>query len=427
MQIKKEQLSPTKFKLTLAADQALLNEVKHTVLTDLAKNTRLQGFRPGKAPLSMVEKSADPQTLQTEVLQQAINRLYFEAVSQDRLRPVAQPQISITKFVPFTQLEINAEVEAVGEIKLPDYKKVKLAKPDVKVEAKDVNNVIEDLRSRMAEKKSVERSAKDGDEVVIDFKGEDAKTHEAIGGADAKDYELVLGSANFIPGFEDELVGLKRGQDKTFTLTFPKNYGVASLQNRKVEFSVKVNDVKELTKPKADDEMAKKAGPFQSMAELKADIKKQLVDERRRQRDQEYENKLLENLAGKTKVELPEGLIDEEISRQTEQLKQNIMYRGQTWQEYLKAENLTEESYRDAQKPGAELRVKAGLMLSEIAEQEGIKVTPEELSLRLQLLKGQYRDEKMQAELDKPEARQEIANRLLTEKTVAMLTDNAAK
>lgn len=427
MQIKKEQLSPTKFKLTLAADQALLDEVKHAVLTDLAKTTRIQGFREGKAPLSMIEKSVDSQTLQTEVLQQAVNRLYFEAVSQDRLRPVAQPQISITKFVPFTELEVVAEVEAVGEVKLPDYKKVKLAKPEVKVEAGDISKVVEDLRGRMAEKKSVERAAKDGDEVVIDFKGEDAKTHEAIGGADAKDYELVLGSASFIPGFEDELVGLKKGQDKTFTLAFPKDYGVASLQNRKVEFKVTVNDVKELTKPKADDDMAKKAGPFQSMTELKADIKKQLVDERRRQRDQEYENRLLESLAGKTKVDLPESLIDEEISRQTEQLKQNLMYRGQTWQDYLKAEGLTEETYQQAQKPGAELRVKAGLMLSEIAEQEGIKVTDQELDLRLQLLKGQYRDEAMRAELDKPEARQEIANRLLTEKTVAMLTDSAAK
>ena len=129
MQIKKESITPTKLKLTLAAEPALMDETKHHVLQDLAKKVKVAGFREGKAPLSMIEKSVDSTLLQTEFLEHAVNRLYGEAVAQDRLRPIDQPQVAVTKFVPFTELEITAEVEVVGDIKLPDYKKIKLAKP----------------------------------------------------------------------------------------------------------------------------------------------------------------------------------------------------------------------------------------------------------------------------------------------------------
>lgn len=427
MQIKKEQLTPTKIKLTLTAEQALMDEVKHHVLTDLSKKVKVQGFREGKAPLSMVEKNVDPSLLQTEFLEHAVNRLYSEAATQDRLRPIDQPQVSITKFVPFTELEITAEVEVVGEVKLPDYKKIKLAKPEVKVTAKDVDEVIKNLQTRMAEKKDVTRAAKLGDEVTIDFVGTDAKTKEAIAGADGKDYPLVLGSNSFIPGFEDEVVGLKPGDEKTFNITFPKDYGVKALQNRQVTFAVTANKVQELTSPKVDDAFAAKIGPFKTIAELKADIKKQITAERQQEVDRNYESDLLEAIAKKTKAAVPEALIDEEVARQVDQLKQNLMYRGQTWQEFLDGEKKNEDEYRESLKPVAELRVTAGLALSDIAEAEGVTVTNDEVDVRLQLLRGQYQDPAMQAEFDKPETRREIAQRILSEKTIAKLTDYATK
>jgi trigger factor len=215
MQVKKEQLSPTKVKLTAIAEQAMIDEVKHDVLTHLAKDhVKIQGFRPGKAPLNLVEKNVDPLLLQSEFLEQAVNRMYVTALQHNRIRPVSQPEVSITKFVPFTDLEMSAEVETVGDVKLPDYKAIKLAKPKVSVTAKDVDKVLGDLRTRLAERKEVERPAKSGDEAVIDFTGTDAKTKESIAGADGKDYPLVLGSANFIPGFEDEVTGMKPGESK---------------------------------------------------------------------------------------------------------------------------------------------------------------------------------------------------------------------
>ena len=421
MQVKKEQISPTNVKLTIVGDEAQLQATRQAVVQALSRNVKVPGFRPGKAPTAMVEKNIDQSVLQSEFLDQAVNQLYVEAIQQENIRPVAQPNIALTKFVPYSTLEFTAEVEVVGDIKLADYKKVKVARLPVEVTAKDVNEVLENLRQRSAQKVKVERAAKKGDEVVIDFNGVDAETHQPISGADGKDYPLVLGSGTFIPGFEDELVGAKPGALTTFTLAFPKDYGAKSLQNKKVTFSVTVKTIQELKLPKLDDAFAATLGQFKSLSDLKTDIKKQLTAERQQESDRAYDNELLEAIARKSDVAIPAALVEEEIDRIEEDERRNLVYRGQTWEEHLAEEGITAEAHREKQREGAELRVKAGLVLSEIASQEDITVTPEELEIRLQLLKGQYQDPAMQAELDKPENRRDIHSRMMTEKTLDKL------
>ncbi|MET0779659.1 MAG: trigger factor, partial [Candidatus Saccharimonadales bacterium] len=386
---------------------------------------KLPGFREGKAPLSIVEKQVDQARLQSEFIEHALQRLYLAALEQENLRPVSEPKIKINKFVPFETLEVEVSVEIVGDVKLPDYKKMKFAKEKVTVTAKEIDDVIANLRTREAEKKDVDRAAKDGDEVWIGFTGVDAKTKEAIKGADGKDYPLVLGSNTFIPGFEPELIGTKAGDQKTFILTFPKDYGVSTLQNRKVEFTTTTNKVQEVVLPKLDDEFAAKVGPFKTVAELKADVKKQLEAEKEYRADQKYADDLLTKITEKTKVAIPEVLVNEQIDRLERDQRQNLMYRGQTWQEYLESEGLTEDTFREKQRPVAELRVKAGLVLSEIADLEKIEVTADELDAQMQALSARYPDAKMQAELAKPEARRDIASRVMTEKTIAKLTKYA--
>lgn len=426
MQVTKKNLSETEVQLVLVANEKQLTAAKKATLAVLGKEMRLPGFRQGKAPEALVEKNANPATLQSEFLERAVNLLYVTALSEENLRPVAQPEVKISKFVPFETLEVEIEVEVVGKITLPDYKKIKLAKKKVTVTAKDVDAVLDQLKQRDAEKKDVTRASKNGDQVVIDFKGVDAKSKEAISGADGKDYPLTLGSNTFIPGFEENVVGMKPGEEKTFTVTFPKDYGVKTLQNAKVEFTVTVHKVQELVEPKLDDAFAAKVGPFKSVAELKEDIKKQLQVEKDQQTDREYVDELVLEITKKTKVAIPESLIDDQIDRLIREQKQTLMYRGQTWQEFLEGQGLTEEEYRKQQRADAELRVKAGLVLGEVADQEKIDVTDEELDLRLRLLKGQYPDKKMLAELDKPEARREIASRMMSEKTVDKLVGYAS-
>jgi trigger factor len=425
MQIKREQVSPTTVKLTVSADQAALSSIKQATVARLSQNAKVPGFRPGKAPANLVEKQLDQAALQSEFIDQAINQLYPQAVEQQKLRVVAAPQIALSKFVPYGTLEFTAEVEVVGDIKPADYKKIKLAFQKPAVTAKDVTDVLASLRQRAAAKKEVKRAAKLGDEVTIDFKGADAKTNEPIDGTDGTDYPLIIGSDSFIPGFEDQLIGIKPGGQKTFKLTFPKDYGAKTLQNRQVSFAVTVTKIQELSEPKLDDAFAAGIGPFKTLTELKADIKKQLTAEKQQEANRAYDNELLEKIAAKSTVAVPASLVEEEIDRMEEEEKRNIVYRGQTWQEHLDAEGLSAEAHREKQRSSAELRIKAGLILGEIAEQEHITVTPEELEIRLQLLKGQYPDEAMQAELDKPENSRDVRGRLLTEKTLAKLRDYA--
>jgi trigger factor len=427
MQITRTQPTPNTTKLTVKADKAEMDVAKEAVLTRLSATVKVPGFRPGKAPANMVEKQIDQNAFQAEFLDEVINRLYVKAVEQEKLRPVAQPKIEVSKFVPFSTLEFTAEVEAVGDIKLPNYKLIKLAAKKGEVTAKDVNDVLKNLQTRGATKEDVERAAKDGDEVIIDFKGTDAETKKPIDGTDGKDYPLTLGSKSFIPGFEDELVGLKPGGKKTFTVKFPKDYGAKALQNRKVTFAVTVNKVRSIKAAKLDDAFAATVGPFKNLAELKADIRKQLKAEKQQEADRAFDNELMEKIAAKTDVSIPKALVEEEMARMEEEEKRNVVYRGQTWQEHLDEEGLTAEAHLEKQRVGAELRVKAGLILGAISDKENITVTPEEFEIRIQLLKGQYPDDAMQTELDKPENRRDLMSRMLTEKTLDKLRGYATK
>lgn len=425
MQVTSKNLSDTQVELTIVADEAMLQATKEHVLKDLARDVNLAGFRKGHAPSVLIEKSVDQNLLQSQFLDHAINDLYVEAVTQEKVRPVAQPEVSVSKFVPFTTLEITVKVEVVGNVTLPDYKKIKVKKIVEATTDKDVEEVIQNLLRRDAEKKDVRRASKDGDEVVIDFNGVDAKTKEAIAGADGTDYPLILGSNTFIPGFEPELIGLKPGDEKTFDITFPKDYGAKELQNKKVSFTVTVKTVRELQEPKLDGKFAAKVGPFKSVQELKDDIKKQLETEKETQADRAFENQLVEKVASGAKVVLPKSLVDDEIDRMEAEEKRNLVYRGQTWQEHLESEGKTEEDHHEGMREQAELRVKSGLVLAEVAETEGLTVTDDELNDRIRMLKQQYNDAQMQAELDKPENRRELMSRLLTEKTIERLASYA--
>jgi trigger factor len=347
-------------------------------------------------------------------------------VDMENLKPIATDNVQLKKFVPYTEMEFEAETEVIGDIRLPNYKLIKVAKKKPEVTAKEVNDVLDSLRKRLAERSPVERPAKDGDELVIDFAGKD-ESGQPVAGASGKDYPIVIGSKTFIPGFEENLMGVKTGETKQFEVTFPKDYGVAALQSKKVTFEVRVKSVSELQEPRADDEMAAKAGQFKTLAELKADIKKQLKTEKQNQANIDQQNELMSKIADKTQVDVPQKLVQDEIMRMEEQEKQNLAYRGQTWQEHLDAEGVTEEEHRERNLSEAAQRVKIGLILSEIADKEKLSVTPEELEIRTRILRGQYQDPGMLAELDKPESRRDIEARLLTEKTLAKLTSYSSE
>lgn len=422
MHVKRTNISDTEVTLTITAVEADLAVYKSQILHKLSSQVKLPGFREGTAPINLVEKNVDPNVLQTEFLDLALTELYTKAAQAEKVRPVTKPDVAIKKFVPFTSLEFDVTTNVIGAVKLANYKTIKAEKAKVSVLAKDVDDVIKSLQTRMAEKKDVDRPAKKGDEVTIDFKGVDAKK-EPIAGADGKDYPLLLGSNAFIPGFEDNVIGLKKGDEKTFVLTFPKDYGLQALANKEVTFTVNVKGIQELVDPVVDDEFASKVGPFETVKALKDDIKQQLTTEREAEATKNHQNELVKQIVDKSTVALPAQLIDHQVVYNIDEVRRNLTYRGQTYEEFLKMEGTTEEAYKDdVVRPQAEQQLKTSIVLAEIAEKENIFVTPEELEIRMQILKGQYgNDPQMQAELEKPENRQDIASRMQTEKVLAVL------
>jgi trigger factor len=421
MHIQKTVNSPTQVTLRIQAGEATLLPIKQQIVSVMSKNVKMPGFRNGKAPAALIEKNLDQNQLQTQFLDEAMTQLYALATQQENIRPVTRPDVKILKFVPFSELEFEVTTDVVSEIKLPDYTKVSVKKETPKVTAKDIDDVLESLKKRLAEKKEVTRASKQGDEVIIDFAGVDDKG-KPVNGADGKDYPLTLGSNQFIPGFEDNLVGLKPEGQKTFKLKFPADYGVKVLASKNVTFTVTINKVNEVTEPKVDDEFASKVGPFKTVQELKDDIKVQLSAERERESESTQQNEILKQVVGKTKLEIPQSLIDQQVIYNLDEVRRNLTYRGQTMQEYLEAEGTTEEEFKKKElEPQAVQQIKTSLVLAEIAEKEGLDITKEELDLQVQALKTQYTDPNMQAELDKPENRRDIANRMLSEKTVQKL------
>jgi trigger factor len=221
---------------------------------------------------------------------------------------------------------------------------------------------------------------------------------------------------------------MKTGDEKTFTLTFPKEYGVKALANKDVRFTVTVKQVQELTEPKADDEFAAKVGPFKKLDELESDIKQQLLAEREKEAAHRQQDELVKKVVDKSSLDLPEPLIEQQIIYNMDEVRRNVTYRGQTMAEYLESEGMSEEEFKEKElKPQAIQQLKTSMVLGEIAERENLQVTPEELNVRLQLLKSQYNDPNMQAELDKPENQRDIASRMLSEKVVTLLAAASEK
>ena len=423
LKITRKDTSETEIELTIVVSSETLALAKKHAVEKLGKNVKVTGFREGQAPLSLVEKSIDPALLAEEFMNEAINHSYPDAVAQEKISPIAQPRVEVTKFVPFELVEYKASISVLGTIKLANYKALKVAKPTTVVSKKDVDKVVENMRVQLATRKDVEHAAKLEDQTWINFSGKDQKGKE-VKGAKGDNYPLVLGSNTFIPGFEEHVLGMKASEEKDFSITFPKDYSVKALQSKKVTFHVEVIKVQEITKPSIDKEFVEKVAPgLSSVEDLLTDIKKQLAVEASSNDVRAYENALVAELVEKSSVNLPDELVNEQAENVMRELQQNITYRGQTMQEYLEGIGMTDDEQREQEiLPEAKRRLKAGILLSEIAEKESVSVTPEELDVRISALKERYAsDAEMQKQLQDPNSRRELGAQLLTEKTLAKI------
>lgn len=408
--------------VTLTTDE--LKKAEQVALVRMGKTIKVPGFRKGHVPAAVVAKHADPAALADETINAAINRAVADAYTEHDIMPLEQPQVEIKKFVPGDTLEFTAESEVLPPVTLGDYKKLKATMPKVSVTAADVNDVLGRIKQQFAEKNEVTRAAKDGDEAVIDFVGK--KGDEPFAGGSSNDYPLVLGSKQFIPGFEEAVVGHKAGDEFDVPLTFPKDYSSAELAGQHVTFGVKVKQINEIVEPAETDELAAKIGDFTSMDDVKKDIKAELTAQKEREATDDMRDDVIQQLVDKSKVVAPTVLVDDQVQSIKQDMFQNLMYSGSTMDQYIAGKgfkDLADWEEKEA-RPLAEKRVKASLVLNQLAKELKIRVTDEALQARLNVYRTQYGNQpEMLKRFDEPEVQRDIANRLATEMTVDKLVE----
>ncbi|MFI5212760.1 MAG: trigger factor [Candidatus Saccharimonadales bacterium] len=415
-------LSDTKVELTITLGKPELDAAEKVAISKLAKTMKVPGFRKGKVPASVALKNVDPEALGQQTMEDALSKAVAEAFTTEKIQALDRPAVEIKKFVPGQELEFTAESEILPKITLGDYKKLKAENAKITVTTAEVDEVIERMRTGMAEKKPTERAAKNGDETTIDFVGK--RDGVAFDGGTGTDYDLTLGSNSFIPGFEEAIVGKKAGETFDIPLTFPADYHSADLKGAKVIFTTTLKTVKEFVLPELTDAFAASAGPFKTVTELKADIKRELTAQKEREAGEKMKDDLVKQLIDISKVPTPEILVKDQEQSIERDMTQNLMYQGLSLDQYLDNKGFaTKEVWLDKEvQPAAENRVKAGLVLAELSKVEKIEATTAELEAHVAQYKQQYANNpQAAAQVDTPEARRDIANRLLTEKTVERL------
>ena len=423
-----KKLSDTKVCLTITLGADELNAAEQVALTKMARDLKVPGFRKGKVPVSVAAKHVNPMALQEQVLDNALSKAVAEAFMNEKLQALERPSVEVKKFVPNQEVEFTAEATVVPPVKLGDYKKLKAKAQTVKVETKDVDEIIERMQQNFVDKIEVKRAAREGDEAIIDFVGK--KDGVAFDGGSAKDFALKLGGGQFIPGFEEGVVGHKAGETFDLELEFPKDYHAENLAGAKVVFSVTLHKVNELKLPELNDEFAAKCGPFTDVKELKADIKREITAQKEREAKEKLKDELVAELADSSKVALPELLIDDQLRSIEQDLMQNLSYRGLTMDSYLKTQGFKDKAdwQKKEARPAAEKRVKAGLVLAELSKELGVEVSREELDRQISTFKQQYgKDAKLAARFDDPNVHRDIANRMITDKTIDKLVELNSK
>lgn len=404
---------------TVALTSSELTSIKAEVFSQLRGRVKASGFRPGKAPDMIVERELGASAVQSEFIDHALQHSYSQAVKQLNLQIVSSPKISLEKFVPYTTLEYKVVAELLPKVKLPDYKKLRVKRPDTKVDPADINRTLEDLRRRESARLDSEQPAKLGDEVNFDFTG--TKDGEAVPGASAKNQILQLGSGQFIPGFEDEIVGLTKGDEKTFDITFPDSYHEKSLAGQIVTFEIKLNAVTDIVLPELDQEFVERVSPFKSLSELEQDITTKLTAEKAEAAARDYEQEVLNKVLKESNFKTPDALVEQQLERMRGELSQNLAASGLDLPKYLDLSGKTQADMDKELRPEAERRVALAMILTEVATAEQLSVTASELDAEIARLKHDYPDPSTQAELANPNTREEIYNHLMSSKVISKL------
>ena len=416
MQVNTESTTSTSTTLIITVSEKEMTQTKEEIERKLTAKVKLPGFRSGKAPLHLAVKEINQQSLYEAFLTDFVPRAAQQAIDLKEIRPVIPPDISITKFVPFKDLEVTVKAEHLGDIQLDDYKKMSEKIPDIKVSAAEVKKVLERVRYDFATYKDVSRAGRDGDRIWIDFEGFDKG--KPIAGASGQDYPLILGSQTFIPGFEEELIGSRKGQNKDFKLKFPKDYKAGNLAGREVNFKVFVRKIEQVDLPVLDAALALKVGPFKTLAELKKFVKKQILEDKKKQAKSLLQGQIVAKLSAQSVIEVPKGLIKLEIDKINEEHQNYLKENRLSLEEWLKDMKLDLKAHEEKLELVALNRLKGGIVLREVALKEKIEIDQAEIDQNFARRGGDSLNPQRAIDL-----KRDIRAHLLTQKTLNKLAE----
>ncbi len=356
-------------------------------VSKIAQYVNIDGFRKGKAPRPIVEKHVGVERIKMEAIESLAPRMISKAIEENKLDVITQPSITSYDFEVGKDLKVTVQVETRPEVTLGEYKGLNVKVEDAPVAADAEQKSIDNLLNQHASLEIVDRAASATDTAVIDFDG--YANGEKIVGGEGKNYPLDLGNSSFIPGFAEQIVGHSAGEEFEIFVTFPAEYHDEKLKGQPATFKIKVNEVKERKLPELNDEFAQKVGPFKTVDELKADVKKFLETQRERTLKQNSENEIFKAVITAAKVDIPQSMIDREVASLKADYKQRLAYQGINWDDLVKAQggvdHLDETLTEDATN-----RIKNSLVIDKIAKEENIRLEPKDLEQKFAELATMY-------------------------------------
>ena len=422
MIIKSTEKNNNKATIVVEIESELMNKGAEVAYKKQRKNIRIPGFRPGKAPRKMIEKMYGEFVFFEDAIEEIFPEVYDFAIGGNtEFKAVGRPSLENMDIAADGTTTLTLSTEVYPEVTLGEYKGIEVAKPAAEVTDEQVEAELKQIAENVASVESVERAAEMGDIANINFLG--TVDGIAFEGGAAENFDLTLGSGQFIPGFEEQVVGMNIGEDKDVNVTFPEDYNAKELAGKAAVFAVKLNKLSVKNVPAIDDELAKDVSDFETLEELKADVRKGLLEKAQKEIDRSFENAVVEAVAANTTVEVPNALVELELDNQMNDFAYRLQMSGMSVEQYAKMMGGDLNTMRQAFKPMAEKQAKSNVVLTKVAEVEGISVSDEELEAEFAEMAKAY-----ELEIEKIKEMvptEEIKANLQTRKTVKFLVDNA--
>ncbi len=419
MKIDNKKLENAIVELTVAFDVDEWKETQKKALNKLAKKVKIDGFRPGKAPIAMVKARVSKGSILEEATDMILQANFVKILNDAKVEPLAQPALNINK-VSEEELEVRILVPVKPEVELGEYKGLEVKKTRVTVTKKEIEEQLTNYQSQFAELSVKEDgNVADGDTAVIDFEG--FIDGVAFEGGKGENYPLEIGSGSFVPGFEEQLVGMGVDKEEEIKITFPKDYGAVDLAGKEAVFKVTVHEIKEKHLPEIDDELAKDVNidGVETLDQLKDHIKANIKTRKENENEQKFMDDIYDALIANSKVETSEALLKE--------IEQNLQRQGLNFEVYEQFTGKNKDAIKEDVKPQAEKRVKINAILAAIIEEEKLVVSDEELETELQTIADYYKKELAEVKKIFEGNMSRIENDLLTRKAIELVKDNLKK